>query len=409
MRRIILGTLAACLAATLMCASASAAALPPTLSVTGASLMVAGSDQLLWSENGNAELPVASTTKLMTALVVLQHVKNLNTVFTQEVWHDQPGDSQVGLVPGDKMTVRDLLVALLLPSADDAAWDLAYNVGGGSVPRFVAMMNDEARKLGLRHTHYTTPSGLDTPGNYSSPDDLVRLADYDMRSFPFFRRTVALRSARIVVGDYPETVTNTDTLLGAVPWITGVKTGHTTEAGYVLVSEGSQRGLTLIASVLGTDSEAMRNASALALLEYGFANFHRITPLRRGQTIARVPVAYSGSPARIVAAAGYSSVVPTSARTRLRTTGVPRQLSGPMRAGAVVGHVRVEVGGRVVADEPLVLRHSLPAVSALTKVGHYLGRPFTLVLLALILGAAVALEGRRRRPRILAAGQLEQR
>src|ERR1700733_2654470 len=189
--------LAVLLMALVACAAAAAAAQrdsaptaqPPPLDVTGASLMVAGGQQL-WSYDGNRELAIASTTKMMTALVVLQHVKNLNTVFTQTDWDPAAADSQIGLIPGERMSVHDLLVALLLPSADDAAEDLAYNVGGGSVARFVAMMNADARELGLRHTHYSTPIGLDTPGNYSSASDLVKLATYELEHNRFFARIV---------------------------------------------------------------------------------------------------------------------------------------------------------------------------------------------------------------------------
>lgn len=145
---------------------------PPQLGVTAADLMVANTGQQLYGVDPNAEHAIASTTKLMTALITLQHVHNLNTLFTQMNWRPSPADSQIGLIPGEQMTVHDLLLALLIPSADDAAIDLAYNVGGGSVTNFVAMMNAEAKRLGLTHTHYTTPSGLDTPGNYSSAADL---------------------------------------------------------------------------------------------------------------------------------------------------------------------------------------------------------------------------------------------
>jgi D-alanyl-D-alanine carboxypeptidase (penicillin-binding protein 5/6) len=386
----------------------AAAAHAPELQVTGASLFVAGAAKPLWSESGNRELAIASTTKLMTALVVLQHVRDLNRVFSQGTWIDQPGDSQIGLEPGERMTVRDLLVALLLPSADDAAADLAYNVGHGSTARFVAMMNAEARRLGLDHTHYSTPSGLDTPGNYSSADDLVRLADYDMRFSAFFRHTVKRRSARITVGDDQVTVANTDTLLGEVPWVHGIKTGHTLDAGYVLVSEGTRDGFTLTASVLGTDSEAARNANALALLNYGFSEYHLIRPLRRGATLGRLPVAYSSALAKVVAGASFADVVPDSARVVLKRK-LPKRLSGPIAAGAVVGHVRVLVAGKVVADVPLLLRRALPAVSTLTKVSQALGGPFTLILVVLALGVAVAFTAWRRHPRALAAGPSRQR
>jgi D-alanyl-D-alanine carboxypeptidase (penicillin-binding protein 5/6) len=397
-------------AALFACATPALGAVAPSpeLSVTGASLFVAGATTPLWSEGGNRELAIASTTKLMTALIVLQHVSDLNKIFTQGPWVDQPGDSQIGLEPGERMTVRDLLVALLLPSADDAAADLAYNVGHGSTARFVAMMNAEARRLGLRHTHYTTPSGLDTPGNYSSADDLVRLANYDMRYSAFFRHAVSLRSARITVGDDPMTVSNTDTLLGAVPWIHGIKTGHTADAGYVLVSEGTQNGFTLTAAVLGTASEAARNANALALLTYGFDEYRLARPLRRGTTLGRIPVAYSGALATVVVGTSFSDVVPDSAHVALERR-LPKQLSGPIAAGAVVGHVRVLVAGKVVADVPLRLRRRLPAVSAVTKVSQALGGPFTLIIVGLAIGAAILFTARRRRPRVSATRPSRQR
>lgn len=386
------------------------AALPaPRLPVTGASLLLAGAQTPLWSSNGNRELPIASTTKMMTALVVLQHVSNLNTVFTQNDWDAAAADSQIGLIPGERMTVHDLLVALLLPSADDAAEDLAYNVGGGSVARFVAMMNADARGLGLTHTHYTTPIGLDTPGNYSSPDDLVRLADYMMRTWPFFRHTVDRASAVLTSGRYERHIVNTDDLVGKVGWIQGVKTGHTAEAGYVLVSEGSRDGFTLLASVLGTASEAARDSSALALLNWGFAEFSLERPVRRGERFARRSVPYEATPVSILAARGYRTVVARSARIRV-SVGRLRKLHGPMAKGTVVGRLSVAIAGRRTVHIPLVLARRLPAVSTLTKLGHFVKQPFTLLVLALLLvGAGVAFRGWRRRPRVVALRRVEER
>jgi len=219
---------------------------------------------------------------------------------------------------------------------------------------------------------------------------------------------VNLGSARITVGDDPMTVTNTDTLLGTVPWIHGIKTGHTLDAGYVLVSEGTQNGFTLTAAVLGTDSEAARNANALALLTYGFDAYHLIHPLRRGATLARLPIAYSSALASVVVGASFTDVVPDSAHVVLKRR-LPKQLSGPIAAGAVVGHVRVLVSGRVVADVPLRLRRALRGVSTMTKVSQALGGPFTLIFVVLALGAAAIFTVKRRHPRVLAAGPSRQR
>jgi D-alanyl-D-alanine carboxypeptidase (penicillin-binding protein 5/6) len=380
----------------------------PRLPVTGASLLLAGATTPLWSSDGNAELPIASTTKMMTALVVLQHVTDLGTVYTQNDWDPAAGDSQIGLDPGERMTVHDLLVALLLPSADDAAEDLAYNVGGGSLARFVAMMNADARGLGLNHTHYTTPIGLDTAGNYSSPDDLLRLADYMMSNWPFFRHTVGLSSALLTSGRYKRHIVNTDDLLGKYGWIHGVKTGHTAQAGYVLVSEGSRDGFTLLASVLGTASESERDASALALLNWGFAEFKLLHPVRRGERFAQRVVPYESKPVSIVAARGYSAVAARNAVTRFHV-GKLRKLQGPMAKGTFVGELRVVIAGRRAVRIPLILARRLPAVSMLTKLGHFAKQPFTLLVLALLLVGAGAAFRWRRRPRVVALRRVEER
>ncbi len=377
--------------------------------MTGASLFTAGSNTPLWSLHGDRELAIASTTKMMTALVVLQHVKNLNTVFTQNDWDPATADSQIGLEPGEKMTVHDLLVALLLPSADDAAEDLAYNVGGGSIAHFVAMMNANARALGLKHTHYSTPIGLDTPGNHSSPDDLVRLGDYMMQHWPFFAHTVGLASATLESGRYARHVVNTNDLLARYPWIHGIKTGHTSDAGYVLVSVGARDGFTLVASVLGTPSEYERDQSTLALLNWGFSEFHLARPVRAGEVFARRSVPYEVAPAMVVAQHGYQTVVARDARVKVET-GRLRRLVGPMAKGTVVGHLSVVIPGRATVRIPLVLARRLPAVSEFTKLQHALRRPITLLVVALLLvGAAVAVVRRRSRPRVLASGHLEER
>jgi serine-type D-Ala-D-Ala carboxypeptidase (penicillin-binding protein 5/6) len=390
-------------------ADAASAPASPRLSVTGACLIDADSGQVLYDDNGDAELPIASTTKLMTALITLQHVHDLGQVFTQNDWVPNSEDSQIGLAPGEQMSVHDLLLALLLPSADDAAEDLADNVGGGSVARFVGMMNAEAQVLGLTHTHYTTPIGLDTPGNYSSPCDLDRLADYDMQTSAFFRRVVALPSAELLSGRYPRHVVNTDDLVGQVPWIHGIKTGHTADAGYVLVSEGEQDGLTLIASVLGTSSEAARDANALALLEYGFAAFHQVTPVSAGQVLARRPENdLPGRSAAVVAARSFSGVLPVADSVGVAVR-LPRRLSGPLRRHAIVGEATVLVDGRATATIPLEVAVAVPAVSTLTQVTRFLTRPSTLVLLLIAIAAAGAVAGnQRRRPRASATGRLEE-
>ena len=268
------------------------------------------------------------------------------------------------------------------------------------------MMNVRARELGLHHTHYTTPIGLDTPGNYSSPADLVKLAAYDLTESPYFARIVALRSAVLQSGDHIRYVVNRNDLVGKVSWIDGVKTGHTADAGYVLVASGHRDGMTLVSAVLGTASEAARDANTMALLDYGFDDFHMVTPVSRGAVLARPGVRdRPGRPRltdrceRIHAGAATprsgADPDPGAAAARRAVAASPRGRHG---GGA---------GGRPsLARIPLLLANALPAVSGLTVAARFITKPLMLAVIAIAIGALTALVAtRRRRARAGAADQ----
>ncbi len=358
---------------------------PPNLTVRAATLIDASTGRRLYGDNADAEVPIASTTKLMTALVTLEHAKPWQ-VFTDPAFPLPAAASQIGLSPGERMTVKELMVALLLPSADDAAEDLAFNVGRRSVSRFIGMMNARAAELGLTHTHYSTPIGLDTPRNYSSASDLARLARYLLRTHPFFRRTVATTSAVLRSGAAERKVVNRNDLVGRIPWINGVKTGHTLDAGYVLVGSGTRNGMTLISVVLGTTSESSRDANTVALLNYGFNNFELRTPVKKGQLMAAIPVrGWPKLKAQLVAGGSFSRVFARSQRVSTDVA-APALLIGPKARGAVVGSVVVRAGGRRIARIPLALARALPAPPATS-----LWRPTTLIAIAVLLAAAIAL------------------
>lgn len=382
-------------------AGRAAAAPAPHLSAQAAILVEPTTGQRLLGIAPDARRAVASTTKLMTALVTLEHVRRLDTTFAQNDYVPAAADSQIGLVPGERMSVHDLLIALMLPSADDAAEDLAYNVGHGSVGRFVAMMNVRARQLGLSHTHYTTPIGLDTTGNYSSASDLVKLAGFLLSRHAFMARVVALPRAVLHTGRTVRVVANRNDLVGAYHWINGVKTGHTLQAGYVLVGSARRGGMSLLSAVLGTGSEYSRDANTLALLRYGFAEFRLAHPVRSDELLARPTVAdRSGVRTQLVAAAPFTRVVPRGARVSLQVV-APGQLAGPLPRRSAHGFVRVLVDGRPVGRVPLVLPQALPAVSPLTQAARALTAPpaLVLVVLACAAGAAAAVWRRRRRER----------
>ena len=372
---------------------------PPQLPAKAAALTVLGTGQQLYGLNSSAERPIASTTKLMTALQVLTHA-SLSKIVTEPNFHFAADDSQIYLSPGERMSIHDLMIAMLLPSADDAAEDLAYNVGGGSLQRFIAMMNQGARALHLDHTHYSTPVGLDTAGNYSSASDLVKLAGYLLQHYPFFARVVALPAATLKTGNHPRYVINRNDLVARFSWIHGVKTGHTSRAGYVLVGEGSKGGMTLLSAVLGTPSETARDNSTLSLLDWGYANFRMARPITAGAVVAR-PTAngYSDRHAPVIATRGFSWAVPRGAHVRLRIS-LAHNMDGPLKRHARVGSATVFDGTKPVGHVPLVLERALSGLSLPTRVARFITKPISLVVLIVILAAVALIVLRRSRRRV---------
>ena len=343
-------------------------------------------DSVLASKSPNKRLPIASTTKLMTAYLALKNLKP-NQMIAAPAYHPSASaEITLGLRPGERMRVRDLLYGLLLPSASDAAETLAVGVSG-SVPAFVERMNQAAQRLGLTDTSYANPIGLDDPHNYSTAHDLVTLASILLRD-KLFARIVDTPAATLHSGDHPRTVTTRDTLLNSVPWINGVKTGHTLGAGYVLVGSGTQDSTTLISAVLGTPNEPTRDADTLKLLQYGFSLYHPVQPVNQGQQLADPKLDYRSDHLSLVA----QRALPINLRQGQHVTThvtAPDQISGAVKKGQVLGRVTVSVDGKPAAGSPLVAASAVGAATTLDKATSFAKNPIVL----LVLGAIVILLG----------------
>jgi serine-type D-Ala-D-Ala carboxypeptidase (penicillin-binding protein 5/6) len=231
---------------------------PPELTAKSALLVDQDSGQTLFALHPDDPLPPASTTKLMTALLVLQQA-NLDDVVTISQAAAATQGSRMGLTAGQKLTVRDLLYGLLLPSGNDAAVALAEHVAGSEAD-FVDMMNRQAASLGLNATHFAGPHGMDAEGQTSSAADLLTLAQADLQ-YPLFAQIVATPS--VEVGGMA--LTNTNELLGTYPGADGVKTGTSDAGGECLVASVTRQGHRLLAIVLGSQD---RYADARAMLEF---------------------------------------------------------------------------------------------------------------------------------------------
>ncbi len=239
--------------------------------------VVTDSNQVLYARNPYERRAIASTTKMMTAYVAITHASP-GHVLTVQPYIASPGETVAGLIPGQRLTVRDLLKAMLLPSGGDAAHTLAVDLAG-STSRFVGWMNAAAGRLRMRHTHYSTPVGLDTPGNYSTVSDLARLAMVLMRN-QTVAGVVGEHSARLTDG---QVVINHNDLVGRYPFVVGVKTGHTNDAGYCLVGAARRGNSVVISVVLDDPSEGVRDEDTLTLLRYGLEHLRPDEPLPPSQ------------------------------------------------------------------------------------------------------------------------------
>jgi D-alanyl-D-alanine carboxypeptidase (penicillin-binding protein 5/6) len=368
--------------------AAPAHARSPAIGAPSAILIDADTGERLYARAPTARRPIASTTKLMTALITLERTSP-NEVFSAPAYAGSAAESTIGLRAGERMAVRDLLRALLLPSANDAANDLAVNVGG-SRSRFVRLMNAHARALGLDSTHYSTPVGLDDSGNYSTAVDLARLTARLMHNRTF-ARIVNLPSARLHSGSRPRRVINRNGLVGRFPFVDGVKTGHTNGAGYVLVGAAHGNGARVISVVLGTPSVGARDADSLALLRYGVRQFRRVLPVVKGRTYARANVRYfDGRKVRLVALRDAALTVRRGRPVRTRVM-APHEVQGPLPAGEHVGSIQILVRGRVERTVPLVTAEAVEGAGFVRKATAPIGGALAAVALLALFGAVLLL------------------
>jgi D-alanyl-D-alanine carboxypeptidase (penicillin-binding protein 5/6) len=253
--------------------ASTAEAKGPAIEARAWTLINARSGEPLASHAAAQPLPIASTTKLMTAYVALKELP-LDRIVRAAPYEAEYGESLLGLRAGQRISVHDLLYGLILRSGNDAAYDLA-RAAAGSEAAFVRQMNDYAAALGLVDTHYANPIGLDQRGNHSSARDLATLTRRLLR-IPAFARIADSRSAVLRSVRPQRRIETINELLHEAPWITGVKTGHTFGALYVLVGSGRRQGVELISVVIGAPSDEDRYSDALELLDYGFDQYPRL-------------------------------------------------------------------------------------------------------------------------------------
>jgi serine-type D-Ala-D-Ala carboxypeptidase (penicillin-binding protein 5/6) len=341
---------------------------PPPVAARAYLVQNGATGEVLAARAPEERLPIASITKLMTVLVTLDHDK-LSHLVTVAPGAASVGESSIHLRAGERLTVRDLLEAALIQSANDAADALAYDVGRGDEGAFVALMNARAGRLGLRHTHFARPDGLDAPGHFSTARDVTMLARVAMQHAAV-RSIVRERTATIAGGRVLHTWND---LLGSFPGLIGVKTGHTAGAGWCEVGAARGRGFTIYATVLGSPTRSQRNRDLAALLAWGLARYRTAAVVAPRHVYARVALGY-----------GREAVALVPRRPLVRSVRVDRPLTArvvspavaslPVRKGERLGVVKVFEGRKLVGTRTLVAARSVAKPGLAGRVEWYAGR-----------------------------------
>lgn len=231
------------------------------------------SKTIIYGKNEDSKVKMASTTKIMTATVIIENC-DLNQTVEVSKKAAGTGGSRLGLKTGDKITIRDLLYGLMLCSGNDAAVALA-ETAGGSVAGFSEMMNNKAKELGLYNSHFESPHGLDSDSHYTTAYELAILTDYALKNSTF-ASIVGTKNYTITLNGYPKNLNNTNELLGVLNGVYGVKTGFTNGANRCLVTACKRGDMDIICIVLGCDTKKFRTSDSVKLIEYAFKNFEYV-------------------------------------------------------------------------------------------------------------------------------------
>lgn len=363
------------------------ASLPPAAfqlqqNTRSAVLMDAASGRVLWAKNPDQRQPIASVTKIMTMVLALEALRDgtvsPNDPVVASEYAKSMGGTQIWLEVGESRPFQELLTAVAVGSANDAAVALAEHLAG-SEEAFVQKMNERAKQLGLTDTLYGNPTGLPSESvgklgvpQYSSALDVARLSRYAL-TLPGFRDLVSTYEYTVRPEGLRQPVLyNFNTLLRRLPGVDGIKTGFTNEAGYCISVSALRDGLRLIAVVLGAPTRAERDTAVAALLNWGYRTFTAQRLVSKDTPWGDLPV-WRGNPEKVAVVVGQdlSVTVPRGTKIEFETEAtVNQRLTAPVQAGQQVGKLTVHSGGEVVGEVPLVAKQPVRSASFWEMVGR---------------------------------------
>ena len=351
----------------------------PSVSAKAAVLLNADTGQVIYAKNQDQRLSMASTTKIMTALIALERAAVQNPVVTVTEEMVRVEGSSMGLKAGDKLTLKDLAAGMLVVSGNDAAKAAAIAVAG-SAPKFAELMNQRADEIGMENTHFVTPSGLDDEEHYSTAYDMALLAQAAMRNSDF-SEIVSQKSMNITFLSPEKTCrfTNHNKLLSSYEGCIGVKTGFTKKSGRCLVSAAECGGVRLIAVTLSAPDDWNDHA---AMLDYGFSRLVRHVI---DDSSFEVTIPIVGGTAETVILKGSAGTEicldMEDVQNIRRIVEAPQFVYAPVKTGQVVGKVQYYLGEKIVASTNLVAGQEIPLVEDqpnwLQRIGRWFQNLFT--------------------------------
>ena len=322
------------------------------------------SGKVLWGKDENQKVPMASTTKIMTAIVMMENIgiDRLNEEVTVSKEAATTIGSRLGLGTGDKITYNDLLYGLMLCSGNDAAVQIAISTAG-SVSQFADLMNQKAESLGLTSTHFVTPHGLDRDAHYTTALELAKITDYALKN-PKIAQVVSTREYTVTINGNKKIISNTNELLGYLRCVNGVKTGYTSKAGRCLVTSTSRDGFDIITVVLGADTRKIRTQDSIKLIEYTYKNYKlfdldeavqneylswRKVNLKR----IRVRKGVTTRPEVYLDQAKYTKYPLKTNETITLETTYTKRFEAPLPANTEVGKITVKLGEEIIDEIPI--------------------------------------------------------
>lgn len=375
----------------------------PQVQAASAVLMDPVTGQVLYEKNAHAKRPIASTTKIMTAILLIENSK-MSEIVTASKNAEQTQFTSIHLQKGEKISAEDLLYALLIRSANDSAVAIAEHVGG-TVPKFTKMMNHKAKELGCKDTNFVTPNGLYNPNHYSSAYDLCLMARYAMK-YPIFNEVINTRKHVLDsrTKNRKDLIVYSNTrFMKEYPGADGVKSGYIKQARYCYVGSATRDGRRLLAAVLRSGNAGK---DAGICLDYGFANFRPYLVVPANQKVADAPVTGGNIGSVTAAVAGDLSVTVPNTGAQVTTRIEFKKLVAPVVQGSIVGSITAVVNGKDAGSVPLrateqvglsVARASVPwfKTCGILLICIFAGRRFY--------GRAITKNSRSRRRRIEAS------